>query len=254
MPSLSHRDLTHLGMDVHKDSISVGILRPNEESPDVERIFNDEPSVRRLLSRFEDPRRLLVCSEAGPTGFELHLLLTSMGIRCQVIAPSLIPRSAGDPGEDRLRDCRKLADCTGPGLVAIRVPTREEEAVRDLCRARADMVQDLDLLAGMFLKLAPPDLASGRPRQRRQQDHLAGELGRRQPLRGHGAQVGHGGRPGRVGGHDVGHHPLAPLRIGHATHGHVGHAGMAGQHRLDLGRADVDRPADHQVVEPVDDA
>lgn len=96
MPSLSHRDLTHLGMDVHKDSISVGILRPDEDSPDVERIFNDEPSVRRLLARFEDPRRISVCYGAGPTGYELHRLLTAMGIRCQVIAPSLIPRSAGD--------------------------------------------------------------------------------------------------------------------------------------------------------------
>ena len=96
MPSLSHRDLTHLGMDVHKDSISVGILRPDEESPDVERIFNDEASVRRLLARFADRRTLSVCYEAGPTGYELHRLLTSMGIRCQVIAPSLIPKSPGD--------------------------------------------------------------------------------------------------------------------------------------------------------------
>jgi len=96
-------------MDVHKDSISVGILRPEEESPDVERIFNDEVSVRRLLARFADPRRLSVCHDAGPTGYELHRLLTSMGIRCQVIAPSLIPRSAGDRVKTDKRDCRKLA-------------------------------------------------------------------------------------------------------------------------------------------------
>ena len=144
MPSLS-RALTHLGMDVHKDSISVGILRPDEDSPDVERIFNDEPSVRRLLARFENPRRLSVFYEAGPTGYELHRLLTSMGIRCQVIAPSLIPRSAGDRIKTDKRDCRKLARLHRAGeLVAIRVPSREEEAVRDLCRARADMVEDLD--------------------------------------------------------------------------------------------------------------
>jgi transposase len=68
VPSLSHRELTHLGMDVHKDSISVGILRPDDESPDVERIFNDEPSVRRLLARFPEPKKLSVCYEAGPTG------------------------------------------------------------------------------------------------------------------------------------------------------------------------------------------
>jgi transposase len=96
-------------MDVHKDSISVGILRPEEEAPDVERILNDEPSVRRLLARFEDPRRVSVCYEAGPRGYELHRLLTSMGIRCQVIAPSLIPRSAGGRVKTDKRDCRKLA-------------------------------------------------------------------------------------------------------------------------------------------------
>ena len=145
MPSLSHRDLTHLGMDVHKDSISIGILRPDEESPDVERIFNDEASVRRFLNRFDDHRVLSVCYEAGPTGYELHRLLTTMGIRCQVIAPSLIPKSPGDRVKTDKRDCRKLARLHRAGeLVAIRVPTREEEAVRDLCRARADMVEDLD--------------------------------------------------------------------------------------------------------------
>jgi len=132
-------------MDVHKDSISIGILRPDEEAPDVEKIFNDEASVRRFLNRFADHRVLSVCYEAGPTGYELHRLLTSMGIRCQVIAPSLIPRSPGDRVKTDKRDCRKLARLHRAGeLVAIRVPTREEEAVRDLCRARADMVEDLD--------------------------------------------------------------------------------------------------------------
>jgi transposase len=132
-------------MDVHKDSISVAILRPEEEAPDVERIFNDEPSVRRFLARFPDHRPLSVCYEAGPTGYELHRLVTSMGVRCQVIAPSLIPKAAGDRVKTDKRDCRKLARLHRAGeLVAIRVPTRQEEAVRDLCRARADMVEDLD--------------------------------------------------------------------------------------------------------------
>ncbi len=101
--------------------------------------------MRRFLARFADHRVLSVCYEAGPTGYELHRLLTSMGIRCQVIAPSLIPRSAGDRVKTDKRDCRKLARLHRAGeLVAIRVPSREEEAVRDLCRARADMVEDLD--------------------------------------------------------------------------------------------------------------
>lgn len=145
MSSMSQRGLTHLGMDVHKDSISVGILAPDDDVPEVEKIFHDEASVRRLIGRFDDPRSLVACYEAGPTGYELHRLLTGMGLRCQVIAPSLIPRSASDRVKTDKRDCRKLARLHRAGqLTAIRVPTRPEEAVRDLCRARADIVEDLE--------------------------------------------------------------------------------------------------------------
>jgi transposase len=132
-------------MDVHKDSISIGILHPQDESPEVEKIFHDEASVRRFVARFPDARRLVACYEAGPTGYELYRLLISMGLRCEVIAPSLIPRSAADRVKTDKRDCKKLARLHRAGeLTAIRVPSRREEAVRDLCRARADMVEDLD--------------------------------------------------------------------------------------------------------------
>jgi transposase len=67
------------GLDVHRDSISVGVLRSEEVSPDVEKIFHDEASVRRLIDRFGDRGALRVCYEAGPTGFGLHRLLASMG-------------------------------------------------------------------------------------------------------------------------------------------------------------------------------
>ena len=72
----------HLGLDVHKDSISVAILHPRSEDVDVERIFHDEASVRRLIGRFAEPRDLRACYEAGPTGYELHRLLTSLGVQC----------------------------------------------------------------------------------------------------------------------------------------------------------------------------
>jgi len=77
----------HLGLDVHKDTISVGILSANQQVPDVERITHDEASIRRLVARFADPGDLRACYEAGPTGFELARLLASMGVSCQVIAP-----------------------------------------------------------------------------------------------------------------------------------------------------------------------
>jgi transposase len=106
-------------------------------------LFNDEASVRRLIGRFPDRGRLRVCYEAGPTGFGLHRLLHSMGVACDVIAPGLIPKAPADRVKTDRRDCRRLARLHRAGeLVAIRVPTQAEEAVRDLCRARAAVVTD----------------------------------------------------------------------------------------------------------------
>src|SRR4030095_17272349 len=69
----------HLGLDVSKTKFAVGILRWGEQIPDVETIINDEASVRRLIGRFPDRGQLRVCYEAGPTGFGLHRLITSLG-------------------------------------------------------------------------------------------------------------------------------------------------------------------------------
>jgi len=135
--------LIYLGMDTSKEKIAVGVLHADKTSPDVEIVFNDEASIRRLIGRFPDPGLLRACYEAGPVGFELHRLLTSMGVACQVIAPSLIPTAPGDRVKTDRRDCKRLARLHRAGeLVAIRVPTPAEEAVRDLCRARVDLVDD----------------------------------------------------------------------------------------------------------------
>ncbi len=84
------------------------------------------------------------CYEAGPTGYDLARLLKSLGVRCEIIAPSMIPKAAGDKVKTDTRDCRRLARLHRAGeLVAVRIPTPLEEAVRDLCRARSDMVEDL---------------------------------------------------------------------------------------------------------------
>jgi transposase len=144
VPSFTHPDAIFVGLDVHRDSISAGVLHPGDRAPVVEKIFADEDSVRRLLKRFEDPRLLRVCYEAGPTGYDLCRMLRSMGITCEVIAPSLIPKASGDKVKTDKRDCQRLARLHRAGeLVAIRVPSPLEEAVRDLCRTRGDMVEDL---------------------------------------------------------------------------------------------------------------
>jgi transposase len=144
MTSISHRGFTHLGMDVSKDSISVAVLDPDRDDVTVDRIFNDDESVRRLVRRFDDPTKLWACYEAGPTGYDLHRLLLSLRVRCDVVAPSLVPKGRGDKVKTDKRDARRLASLHRSGvLTSVGVPTRQQEAVRDLCRTRGDMVEDL---------------------------------------------------------------------------------------------------------------
>jgi transposase len=137
------RQSTLLGLDVHKLTISAAVLGPEAEMPVVDKISSDTDSVRRLVGRFGDPRRLVACYEAGPTGYELVRLLAELGVRCEVVAPSLIPTAPGNKVKTDKRDARRLALLLRAGqLSAVRVPTVAEEAVRDLCRARVDMVID----------------------------------------------------------------------------------------------------------------
>ena len=133
----------HLGMDTSKNTIVVAILMPGEEVPVIDRMWNEEGSVRHLVGRFADRAVLRACYEAGPCGFELHRLLTSMGVACDVVAPSLIPRRAGERVKTGRRDAGRLARLHRAGeLTAIRVPTQAEEAVRDLVRARTALLAD----------------------------------------------------------------------------------------------------------------
>ena len=138
------RDLVHVAFDTSKDVLVAGILHPGSDSPAIERVFNDEASIRRFVRGFPEPRKVRSCYEAGPGGYELHRLLTSLRWSCEVIAPSLIPTAPGDRVKTDLRDARRLVRQLRAGeLVAIRVPSRAEEAVRDLCRARGDATEDL---------------------------------------------------------------------------------------------------------------
>jgi transposase len=133
----------HLGLDTSKNTIAVAVLMPGEEVPVVDRLWNEEGSVRHLIGRFGDRAALRVCYEAGPCGFGLYRLLASMGVACDVVAPSLIPRRAGDRVKTDRRDAGRLARLHRAGeLTVIRVPSPAEEAVRDLVRARAALLDD----------------------------------------------------------------------------------------------------------------
>jgi len=102
-------ECTHIGLDVHKDTIAVAVLRPGITDCDERVIPNTPEAVRRLLSRYPDPSQLSTCYEAGPTGYDTHRLITSLGIACDVIAPSLIPKRSGVRVKTDRIDARNLA-------------------------------------------------------------------------------------------------------------------------------------------------
>jgi hypothetical protein len=91
----------HLGLDVAKNAIVVGVLLPGREGVDVDRIAHDEASVRRLVDRFAEHRSALrTCYEAGPTGFGLFRLLRSMGVARRSVVDRGRPHRRR-PGRDR---------------------------------------------------------------------------------------------------------------------------------------------------------
>lgn len=110
--------------------------------PTARRSFHDKESVRRLVGRLGRPENLWARHEAAPTGCELHCLLTSLRVPCDVIAPSLIPEGPGDKVKTDTRDCRPASAHRAGELTAIRVPT-VAEGVRDICRTRRAAVAGL---------------------------------------------------------------------------------------------------------------
>jgi transposase len=135
---------TYVGLDVHSASITIAVLEPGARKPKISQIQNDTKSARRVFGRLKKGARLHCCYEAGPCGFELYRLLSAMGIHCEVIAPALIPKKPGERIKTDRRDAAKLARLSRAGeLTAIRVPSEDEEAVRDLLRARGDVRKDL---------------------------------------------------------------------------------------------------------------
>lgn len=117
------QQLTHIGLDVHKETTAVAVLRPEAVVCDERIIPNTPEAIRRLLSRYRDPSAIATCYEAGPTGYDTHRLVTSLGFDCDVIAPSLIPKRSGVRVKTDRTDARNLARLHRAGeLTAIRVP------------------------------------------------------------------------------------------------------------------------------------
>jgi transposase len=133
------RSLVYVGLDVHKDSITVAKAVGKEPAVVVRKIGNDWWALAKTLDGLGASPRLRVCYEAGPTGYVLARRLHDAGICCVVVAPSLIPTTPGNRVKTDRRDARRLAQLLrGGDLTSVTIPEIETEAMRDLERGRDD--------------------------------------------------------------------------------------------------------------------
>src|SRR6202158_3434156 len=136
--------ITYIGLDVHKESIVVAVASGGlrGEVREYGRIANTATALDRLLRKLGDAGMALrFCYEAGPCGYGIQRHVSAQGHECVVVAPSLIPKRAGDRVKTDRRDAASLAKLHRAGeLTAVWVPDPQHEAMRDLVRARLDAV------------------------------------------------------------------------------------------------------------------
>lgn len=136
---------TFVGLDVHAELISVATIQQSfKDAIYLGQILNEPEAIRKLVQKLGDPKTLIFCYEAGPCGYGIYRQLTEMGAKCIVVAPSLIPHKPGDRVKTDKRDSKKLATLLMHGMLTpVWVPDENQEAIRDLLRAREDAIADL---------------------------------------------------------------------------------------------------------------
>jgi transposase len=134
-------------LEVHKESLAVAYVAEEREAEGVflgtsgTRQCDIDKLIRKLQAK---GKRLHLVYEAGPCGYWLYRYLTKKGLECWVVAPSQIPKKAGDRVKTDRRDAVQLARLLRSGdLTPVYVPAVEDEAIRAVVRAREDALKDL---------------------------------------------------------------------------------------------------------------
>lgn len=142
--------LLFIGLDTHKESTDVAYTDDTRGSSCAHygKIKTTKPALVKLVRQFESKypaATLHFVYEAGPCGYWVYRLLTSLGHCCYVVAPSLIAKKPGNHVKTDKRDAIMLAERLKQcDLTPIYVPEPEDEAMRDLSRARETAMKDLN--------------------------------------------------------------------------------------------------------------
>jgi transposase len=133
-----------IGMDVHKKTITIAIADEGRQNQprSYGTIANELDALDKFCRKMvSTSSRLYFVYEAGPCGYGIYRHLTQKGFDCTVAAPSMIPKKSGDRIKNDHRDAAMLARLHRAGeLTPVYVPNAQDEAMRDLSRAREDAV------------------------------------------------------------------------------------------------------------------
>lgn len=146
---MNKHSILFIGLDTHKEFNEVAYIEEHRGAQPVHlgRVSSSKVAVQKLVRQFESKysgATLHFVYEAGPCGYWIYRLITSLGHCCYVVAPSLIPKKPGEKIKTDKRDALKLAKLLkSEDLTPIYVPEPEDEAVCDLSRAREVAMKDL---------------------------------------------------------------------------------------------------------------
>ncbi|MEI4549931.1 IS110 family transposase [Pseudoalteromonas spongiae] len=146
---MTKHNILFIGLDTHKEFVEVAYIEDNRGATPIHfgRISSAKLAIKKLIRQFESKypsATLHFVYEAGPCGYWIYRLITSLGHCCYVVAPSLIPKKPGERIKTDKRDALKLAKLLkSEDLTPIYVPEPEDEAIRDLSRAREVAMKDL---------------------------------------------------------------------------------------------------------------
>src|SRR3989442_1042983 len=106
-------NLRYLGLDVHADTIAVAMAEPSGAVRNLGVIPNRPEAVAKLIRKLRGREQLRACYEAGPCGYVLYWQLTTLGVACDVVAPTLVPTKPGDRVKTDRRDAARLERLEG---------------------------------------------------------------------------------------------------------------------------------------------
>ena len=144
---MAHTSTLFIGLDVHKETIAVAYVGEEREAEVISlgTIGTRQGDIDKLIRKLHSKGKTLhFVYEAGPCGYWLYRYLTKKDLTCWVVAPSQIPKKAGDRVKTDRRDAVQLARLLRSGdLSPVYIPSVEDEAIRDVVRAREDVLKDL---------------------------------------------------------------------------------------------------------------